>query len=82
MKRLLNKLNRAYVKYDDTIRSAEAEISGKVQFEFHIAYQQGDGWVMVTDTYYNSKNAPLKPLLEIIKKKGVLTEEDYLKHTI
>jgi len=82
MKRLMNKLRNAQSKYNSVIGSVEAEIADKVKFDFNILYQESDGWVMVAEIDGDSKNAGLDFLLEIIKQKGVLIEDDYLKHSI
>ena len=82
MKRLMNKLLNAQFKYDGVIGSVEAEIADKVEFDFNILYQESDGWVMLAEINGDSKNAGLDHLLEVIKQKGVLTEDDYLKHSI
>ena len=82
MKRLINKLHNAKSKYDDVIGSVESEINDKVKFEYNILYQESDGWVMLAEIDGDSKNAGLYGLLEVIKKKGVLNEDDYLKHSI
>jgi len=82
MKRLMNKLRNAQSKYCGAIGSVEAEIADKVEFDFNILYQESDGWVMLAEINDDSKNAGLYFLLEIIKQKGVLTEDDYLKHII
>lgn len=82
MKRLMNKLHTAQSKYDSTVGDVEAAIVDKVQFDFNILHQESDGWVMLARIDGDSKNAGLNQLLEIIKKKGVLSEDDYMKHSI
>jgi hypothetical protein len=82
MKRLMNKLHNAQSKYDNVIGSVEYEINDKVKFEFNILHQESDGWVMLAEIDGDSRNAGLYGLLEVIKKKGVLTEDDYMKHSI
>jgi hypothetical protein len=79
MNRQLKKLMNAQSKYDSVIGNVEAELSNKVGFEFSIFWQPSDGFVMLA---FDSKNAALAPILDIIKKKGFLNEDDYLKHSI
>jgi len=79
MNRQLKKLMNAQSKYDSVIGNVEAELSNKVGFEFSIFWQPSDGFVMLA---FDSKNAALTPILDIIKKKGFLNEDDYLKHSI
>jgi hypothetical protein len=82
MKRLMNKLQNAQSKYDGVIGSVEYEIFYKVEFDFSILHQASDGWVMLAEIEGDSKNAGLDDLLEVIKQKGVLTEDDYMKYSI
>jgi len=95
MNRQLKKLMNAQSKYDSVIGNVESELSNKVGFEFSIFWQPSDGFVMLAFDSKNaalapildmlafdSKNAALAPILDIIKKKGFLNEDDYLKHSI
>ena len=79
MDRRLKKLQKEQSKYEGAIGSVEAEISDKVEFDFSIFWQPSDGFVMLAFDRYN---APLWRLLQIIKTKGKLTEEDYMDETI
>lgn len=79
MKRLMNKLHNAQCKYDGVVGNVEAEIVDKIDFEFSILHHESDGWVMLA---FDDHNAALEPLLKIIKKKGVLNEDDYMKYSI
>lgn len=79
MDRLLKKLRTAQSKYDGVIGSVESELSDRIEFDFSIFWQPSDGFVMLAFDRYN---APLGCLLQIIKAKGKLTEEDYMNETI
>lgn len=77
---VINKLNSALGKYNSAIGSIEADLCGKIDFEFAIIYQPSDGFVLL-DTA-NANNAPLSTCLKIIEEKGHLSHEDYLGHLI
>ena len=79
MDRRLKELLNAQSKYEGVIGSVAEEISDKVEFDFSIFWQPSDGFVMLAFDRYN---APLSRLLQIIKIKGKLTEEDYMDETI
>ena len=79
MDRILKKLKSAQSKYEGVISSVEIEILDKIEFDFSIFWQPSDGFVMLAFDRYN---APLCRLLQIIKTKGKLTEEDYMDETI
>ena len=72
--RILKSLNRAQNEYEKAISAAESSISSKVEFEFSIFWQKADGFVIANN---DMGNAPLDDCLNIIKKKGLLSLEDY-----
>ena len=57
----------------------EKILSDKIDFEFDIFYQPGDGFV-IHDS--DIGNAPLAPCLVVIHSKGKLSEDDYRSLTI
>lgn len=79
MKPISDKLYKAQSKLDAEINAAEKLLSVKIDFRFGILYQPADGFVIVDE---DAHNAPLSSCLAIIKRKGVLTKEDYLDETI
>jgi len=73
-KQLLSKLEKSYNTYLCNISNIESELQRYCQFDdFTIFYQQSDGFVLE----YKANNAPLFLCIDIIKKKGILSEDDY-----
>ena len=75
----LNKLNKGLKSFNLAKGYVESSIYNKVDFNFSIDHNPADGWIMIDDF---SNNASLEPLLNIIKDKGFLSEEDYSAHKI
>jgi hypothetical protein len=73
------RLHTAHSKYTSVIGDAESEISKYVDFDFSIAYQPSDGFVIV-DEYSN--NAPLSSCIGLIEETGSLLYKDYLRTRI
>lgn len=80
MKKIINKLNKAESVYNGVINSVEVSLADKIDFEFSIIYQSSDGFVILCEE--TNHNAPIKPCLEIIEKKGRLSFEDYMEYSI
>ena len=74
MKKELKALEAAYHKYQTAIGVMEAKIADKVEFEFSIFWQPGDGFVIADD---EMGNGMFDKCLEIIEQKGRLSYEDY-----
>ena len=70
----LRALEKLQNEFQAQVESLAASISDKVEFEFTIFYQPGDGFVIEDDKMGDS---PLDGCLEIIGEKGVLTHEDF-----
>lgn len=75
MNRLLKKLNTASTKFAKTICNAENELRDKIDFEFSIVDQAGDGFVIEA----RGDNAPMDKCLEAIKNLGRLDYDTYLE---
>jgi hypothetical protein len=78
MKNLIDKLNKTHTAYWSAIDNLESYLSDKIDFEFSIFEQPGDGFVI----QYDSHNAPLDSCLRIIKCKGKLSLDDYMDKRI
>ena len=84
MKKIIKALERSRENHLNAIGKAESLLKEKVDFDFYIFYQEGDGFVM---GYYDSddefsKNASLDRVLQVIEHKGILTLDDYMKLSI
>lgn len=77
-KQIIKSLNIAQRNYERVIEMQRVRLSRFVEFEFSIFYQMSDGWVMES----NAHNAPLGSCIDIIREKGYLNYEDYLKVSI
>lgn len=72
--KLLKKLEFGFSKYETALGAMENLFSEYVEFDFSIRDIGGDGFVLLDSE--NAKVANIKTCLEIINKKGKLTQED------
>ena len=72
--KLLKKLEIGFSKYETALGAMEKLFSEYVEFDFSIRDIGGDGFVLLDSE--NAKVANIKTCLEIINKKGKLTQED------
>lgn len=82
MRYVIQQLNTAYSNYNDTIKKVESFLISKVEFEFKILYQQGDGHVILDIGSDSGDLAPLDICLDIIDNKGKLTHKEFKKFSI
>lgn len=75
----MNKLDKGLNAFNKAKGSVEAEIVDKVEFDFSIDFNPADGWIMIA---FDDHNAILEPLLRVIKQKGILTEDDFMRYSI
>jgi len=74
----ISKLMAAKSKYDKEIAALEDRLSPFIEFDFFIIWQQGDGFVIVSDDV----NSSLEKCIEIIQKEEKLTFNDFLENSI
>lgn len=74
-KQIMSKLIKAQGKYEGAVGDIEVELIDKILFDFTVIYQDSDGWCILNA--YTADLAPVKSCLDIIKKKGVLSVEDF-----
>lgn len=74
MKKELKAMEAAHDKYTSAISAFHDAIADKVDFEFFVFWQPGDGFVIADNEMGNGQ---LDKCLEIIAQKGRLTYEDY-----
>lgn len=79
IKKALKEMEAAFLNYNNALNYLAALLVTKVDFEFTIQDQPADGFVIVDR---DTNNAPLDICLEIIRKKGKLSVEDYLDNRI
>lgn len=78
-------LRRAFNAYNDRLQNLAEKIRDKVDFEFDIHHQPGDGFVLIdidqtASTDFGSDISGLAPLdycLQVISDKGKLSQEDF-----
>lgn len=71
---LLAQLETAHGKYMGKIGSVEQALQDVADFDLSVFYQPSDGFVVCGE---HSSNAPLDACIEIVKRKGKLSQEDY-----
>lgn len=74
-------LHRAQWDYEGRMDIVHILLARYIDFEWFLQWQPSDGWTIVAGEK-GVKVAPLSKCIEIIKDKGVLSFEDYLKFTI
>lgn len=77
MKRLLNRLVNAQAKYASVVDGVEADIAGKIEFDFNVVFHESDGWCVLNPDLHDV--APFEACMEVIRKAGVLSLEDFKK---
>ena len=75
MDKNLRKIKTALKKYNAKILEVENDLKDKISFKFKIEADSGDG-IVVLDLE-NSNHALLYDCLEVIKKKGMMTLNDF-----
>ena len=73
---LLGKAIRAYDKYETAVKQLDTFLKDKIEFEFAIDRQPGDGH-MIIDLDSEMKIAPVDRCLSVIYMRGKLTREDH-----
>ena len=80
MKNYIKLINNAHDKLQKIINNAEENLKDKIEFDFFIMHQPSDGYVVVHKECMH--NAPLSLCLLVIKEKGILSYDDYIKYAI
>lgn len=80
MKSILDRLKDAQSTYQAHVHVAETLLEPKIQFGFSLQWQPSDGWTVVHEK--NVHVVPIEYALDVIKKKGVLSMDDFLDGTI
>ena len=78
--RLTVNVLKTHTDHKIAIDKLESELKNFIDFEFYVAYQPSDGFVILHEE--ESHNAPLYKCIDIIKEKGMLTYKDYLREAI
>lgn len=80
MKNIIEKLNKAQIKYELLKSDIEKYLSDKILFDFFLEWQPSDGWTIVATEHANV--APLKSCLQVIEKEKYLNYDQFCKLTI
>lgn len=81
MQRQFNALQKAQLKLEAAIEAMEDILREKIEFDFSVQFQPSDGFTILEID--NSRNtASLKSCMNIIRKKGKLSVEDFLEITV
>ena len=72
------KLEKAHAKYEMERQSMAAMMMEYSDLDLGVEYQPSDGFVLEFDSH----NTPLDTCIDIIKEKGLLSEEDYFENRI
>lgn len=75
MKLNITQLFKKKREYESELNRVEALLKEKIDFDFTICAQPGDGLVIVDESQHNGL---LSECLFIINNKGILSYEDYL----
>ena len=71
------RLNDKQHELEKEIKTAEKYLKSKIEFDFHIVYQSGDGFCIGSPLNGGSV-ALISHCLDVINEKGKLTKSDYL----
>ena len=80
MEKQYKKLEKKHNELQKEIDVLRGMLEGKVDFEFDIAEPAGDGYCIIHND--EAEVAPMASCLKVIKKKGILTYNDFIDLSI